>query len=133
MYAIRSYYEYGLEPAGIPDDIAAQLNELLPPYWSRGNPIDILGNATVERYAKALEICLSTREFDGLLVIMVPQDLTPPEEVAQTLVQLAKRKRIPIFASWMGGKRMAEAIKILHEADIPTYETPERAVSYNFV
>ncbi len=128
VMATDTLAEYGLEPAQIPDDIAAQLNELLPPYWSRGNPIDILGNATVERYSKALEICLSTRAFDGLLVIMVPQDLTPPEEVAKTLVQLAKRKRIPIFASWMGGKRMVEAIKILHEADIPTYETPERAV-----
>lgn len=128
VMAIDTLAEYGLEPAPIPENIMAQLNELLPPYWSRGNPIDILGNASVERYSKALEICLSTREFDGLLVIMVPQDLTPPEEVAAALVKLAKRKRIPIFASWMGGKRMVEAIKILHEADIPTYETPERAV-----
>ncbi|MGE4400737.1 MAG: GNAT family N-acetyltransferase [Desulfobulbus sp.] len=128
VMATDTLAEYGLDPAPMSEDITNQLNELLPPYWSRGNPIDILGNATVERYTKALEICLSTRDFDGLLVIMVPQDLTPPEEVAKALAQLSKRKRIPIFASWMGGKRMVEAIKILHEADIPTYETPERAV-----
>ncbi|MGE4560458.1 MAG: GNAT family N-acetyltransferase [Desulfobulbus sp.] len=128
VMAADTLSEYGLEPAPVPETIMEQLNQLLPPYWSRGNPIDILGNASVERYTKALEICLSTREFDGLLVIMVPQDLTPPEEVARTLAKLAKRKRIPVFASWMGGKRMVEAIKILHEANIPTYETPERAV-----
>jgi acetyltransferase len=128
VMAADTLAEYGLEPAQVPEAIMEQLNQLLPPYWSRGNPIDILGNATVERYTKALEICLSSREFDGLLVIMVPQDLTPPEEVAAALAKLAKRKRIPIFASWMGGKRMVEAIKILHQADIPTYETPERAV-----
>ncbi|WP_448871802.1 bifunctional acetate--CoA ligase family protein/GNAT family N-acetyltransferase [Desulfobulbus propionicus] len=128
VMATDTLAEYGLEPAPIPDEITTQLNELLPPYWSRGNPIDILGNASVERYAKALEICLATRAFDGLLVIMVPQDLTPPEEVARTLAKLAKRRRIPIFASWMGGKRMVEAIRILREANIPTYETPERAV-----
>nr|WP_320012965.1 GNAT family N-acetyltransferase [uncultured Desulfobulbus sp.] len=128
VMATDTLAEYGLNPAPIPEDIYTQLNDQLPPYWSRANPIDILGNATVDRYAKALDICLSTREFDGLLVIMVPQDLTPPEEVAKVLTQIAKRKRIPIFACWMGGKRMAEAIKILDEADIPTYETPERAV-----
>jgi acetyltransferase len=128
VMAADTLAEYGLEPAQVPEAIMVQLNQLLPPYWSRGNPIDILGNATVERYTKALDICLSTRDFDGLLVIMVPQDLTPPEEVAAALAKLAKRKRIPIFASWMGGKRMVEAIKILNQADIPTYETPERAV-----
>lgn len=119
---------YGLEPAHIPDEVMTQLGEILSPYWSRGNPIDILGNATVERFAKALEICLACREFDGILVIMVPQDLTPPEEVAAALAKLAKRKRVPVFASWMGGKRMTEAVDILNQANIPTYETPERAV-----
>ncbi|ADW18264.1 CoA-binding domain protein [Desulfobulbus propionicus DSM 2032] len=128
VMAADTLAEYGLEPARIPDEIMTQLGEILPPYWSRGNPIDILGNATVERYTKALEICLASREFDGILVIMVPQDLTPPEEVARALVKLVKRKRVPVFAAWMGGKRMAEAINILNQANIPTYETPERAV-----
>ncbi|MGD9948057.1 MAG: acetate--CoA ligase family protein, partial [Desulfobulbus sp.] len=68
VMATDTLAEYGLDPAPMSEDISNQLNELLPPYWSRGNPIDILGNATVERYTKALEICLSTRDFDGLLV-----------------------------------------------------------------
>lgn len=128
VMAVDALAEYDLEPAAIPEKIMEQFNELLPPYWSRGNPIDILGNASAERYTKALEICLSCREFDALLVIMVPQDITPPEDVATALAKLAKRRRIPIFTSWMGGKRMAKAIDILHAANIPTYETPERAV-----
>jgi acetyltransferase len=128
VMAVDTLAEYGLEPAEIPEDTMQQLNETLPPYWSRGNPIDILGNATTERYTKTFEICLSSKGFDGMLIIMVPQALTPPEEVAAALVKLARTKRIPIFASWMGGKQMAEAVNVLNQANIPTYETPERAV-----
>jgi len=128
VMAADTLAEYGLEPAPLGEEIMTRLGEILPPYWSRGNPIDILGNATVERFTSVFELCLASREFDGILVIMVPQDLTAPEEVATALVKLTRRKRVPVFASWMGGKAMAEAVAILNRADIPTYETPERAV-----
>jgi len=126
--AAHTLAEYGLEPAPLNEEIMARLGEILPSYWSRGNPIDILGNATVERFATVFDLCMASREFDGILVIMVPQNLTAPEEVASALAKLARRKRVPVFASWMGGKQMAEAVHILNQADIPTYETPERAV-----
>lgn len=128
VMAADTLAEYGLEPAAIPEETMAQLNEILPSYWSRGNPIDILGNATIERFNKVLEICLASKGFDGALIIMVPQSLTAPEEVATALTQLVRRKRFPVFASWMGGKQMAKAVDILNKGDIPTYETPERAV-----
>ncbi|MDY0389746.1 MAG: GNAT family N-acetyltransferase [Desulfobulbus oligotrophicus] len=128
VMATDTLAEYGLEPTPLSETIMAKLNDLLPHFWSRGNPIDILGNATVERFASVIELCMSSREFDGILIIMVPQNLTAPEEVATALVKLAKNKRIPVFASWMGGMRIVEAVSILNKADIPTYETPERAV-----
>lgn len=128
VMAADTLAEYGLEPAPLNEEIMTRLGEILPPYWSRGNPIDILGNATVERFATVFDLCMASREFDGILVIMVPQNLTAPEEVASALAKLARRKRVPVFASWMGGKQMAEAVHILNQADIPTYETPERAV-----
>ena len=128
IMAADTLAEYGLEPAPIPDDIMAQLDEILPPHWSRNNPIDILGNATLERFTRAMEICLASREFDGVLIIMVSEPHIRPEEVAEALAGLVKRKRFPVFASWMGGSRMAAANDILNRANIPTYETPERAV-----
>ena len=128
IMAADTLAEYNLEPAPIPDDIMAQLDEILPPHWSRNNPIDILGNATLERFTRAMEICLASREFDGVLVIMVNEPHIRPEEVAEALARLVKRKRFPVFASWMGGSRMAAANDILNRANIPTYETPERAV-----
>ena len=128
IMAADTLAEYNLEPAPIPDDIMAQLDEILPPHWSRNNPIDILGNATLERFTRAMEICLASREFDGVLIIMVSEPHIRPEEVAEALAKLVKRKRFPVFASWMGGSRMAAANDILNRANIPTYETPERAV-----
>ena len=128
IMAADTLAEYGLEPAPIPDDLMAQLDEILPPHWSRNNPIDILGNATLERFTRAMEICLASREFDGVLIIMVSEPHIRPEEVAEALAGLVKRKRFPVFASWMGGSRMAAANDILNRANIPTYETPERAV-----
>lgn len=128
VMAADTLAEYGLDPAPLSDELTAKLGEILPHFWSRGNPIDILGNATVERFASVVELCMASREFDGILVIMVPQNLTAPEEVAASLATLARRKRLPVFASWMGGQRIGEAVNILNKADIPTYETPERAV-----
>ena len=128
IMAADTLAEYNLEPAPIPDDIMAQLDEILPPHWSRNNPIDILGNATLERFTRAMEICLASREFDGVLIIMVSEPHIRPEEVAEAPAGLVKRKRFPVFASWMGGSRMAAANDILNRANIPTYETPERAV-----
>lgn len=75
----------------------------------------------MERYSKALEICLSTREFDGLLVIMVPQDLTPPEEVAAALVKLAKRKRIPILLrGWVASVWSRPSKSSMRRTSLPT-------------
>ena len=128
IMAIDTLAEYGLDPAPIPDDLMAQLDEILPPHWSHNNPIDILGNATLERFTRVMEICLASREFDGLLIIMVSEPHIRPEDVAAALAKLVKRKRFPVFASWMGGRRMAAAHEILSKANIPTYETPERAV-----
>jgi Acyl-CoA synthetase (NDP forming) len=128
VMAVDTLAVYGLEPAPLSDEIMAGLNAILPPYWSRNNPIDILGNATAHHYASVLQLCLASKDFDGILVIMTPQDLTPPEDVATALVELTWDKRVPVFATWMGGLRIAEAVDILNKADIPTYETPERAV-----
>ncbi len=128
IMAADALAEYDLQPAPIPAEALAELNDVLPSYWSHINPIDILGSASAEHFASTIEICLKSGAFDGILVIMVPQAMTTPSEVAEELVKITRRKRIPIFASWMGGRDVRDAIGILNRANIPTYETPERAV-----
>jgi acetyltransferase len=105
----------------------SELDRVLPPHWSGGNPIDILGDADARRYIEALN-CISAQDSDGLLIILNPQAMTDPAEVAQALVEGLGRRVPQVFASWMGGRDVAQGIRILNEAGIPTYPTPEQAV-----
>ncbi|MGW8326168.1 MAG: acetate--CoA ligase family protein, partial [Desulfobacterales bacterium] len=98
------------------------------PGWSHTNPVDILGDASPERYEETVNICLKDPEVKGLLIILAPQALTRPTEVAESLADLIKAKSNPIFVSWMGGKQMEMGRNIFNRAGIPTFDTPERAV-----
>ena len=106
----------------------AALNQILPPHWSHGNPIDILGDAGPERYAKAVEIVAQDPNSDGLLVIMTPQGMTAPTQIAEKLKPFAKLDGKPILASWMGGVAAAGGEDILNHAGIPTFPYPDTAV-----
>lgn len=119
---------HGIEPEPLSSELVQSLDRILPSFWSRGNPIDIIGDATPERFRKAIEVCLESNAFDGILTVMAPQALADAEPVAASLADLAENTRFPLFASWIGGKRMQAAIDLMNRSNIPTYETPERAV-----
>jgi acetyltransferase len=105
-----------------------ELNAFLPGPWSHNNPIDIIGDAAPERYAKALEAAARDEGSDGLLVILTPQAMTDPTATARELVGFAKTEGKPVLASWMGGSDVAEGTAILREAGIPTFDYPDDAV-----
>ncbi len=109
-----------------PQTIAA-LDQILPAHWSHGNPVDILGDAEPERYAKALEIAAQDPNSDGLLVILTPQAMTEPTLTAEQLKPLATSTGKPIIASWMGGAQVASGAMILDRAGIPTFPYPDSA------
>jgi acetyltransferase len=102
------------------------LNELLPAPWSRNNPIDILGDASADIYAKTIEIAAKDPNADGILVILTPQDMTEPTATAEKLQPFAHLSK-PILASWMGSDRVKKGEEILTEAGIPTFEFPDMA------
>ncbi len=128
VMAADTLARFGHAPASLDPDTMRKLDEILPPFWSRGNPIDILGDASAERFRNVLEICFESKESDGVLVILAPQALTEPTQVAEALAAAMKGRRYPVFTCWMGGKSIARALQVLNDAGIPTYETPERAV-----
>ena len=117
----------GGELASLSDETMQALDNLLPPHWSHGNPIDILGDADPGRYAKALEIALQDPNSDGLLVILAPQGMTDPKKVAEGLAPHAKTHGKPLLASWMGGKVVAAGVESLNAAGIPTFSYPDTA------
>ncbi|MGA9538384.1 MAG: bifunctional acetate--CoA ligase family protein/GNAT family N-acetyltransferase [Desulfobacterales bacterium] len=118
----------GGQPALLGDETLHRLDQELPQYWSRANPIDILGDATPERYLRTVELCTQAAEFDGLLIILTPQAMTDPTGTARELADSLDGKSLPVFAAWMGGSGVAEGFRLLNQADVPTYETPEQAV-----
>lgn len=117
----------GGELAPLSPETMEKLNEFLPSAWSHNNPIDIIGDASPERYAKALEVAAEDPNSDGLLVILTPQAMTDPTATAELLKNYAKKFDKPVLASWSGGKEVAAGEAILNKAGIPTFEYPDAA------
>lgn len=117
----------GGELASLSPDTAQALNAALPEAPSRENPIDILADATPERYAKTLEIAAKDHNTDGLLVILTPQATTDPAGTARSISAYAKVPQKPVLASWMGGEAVEEGDNALRAAGIPTFPYPDTA------
>jgi acetyltransferase len=117
----------GGELAELSAESLQRLNEFLPAHWSHNNPIDVLGDADSERYARALEIASQDPNSDGLLVMLAPQGMTNPLQIAERLKPYAKSYGKPVIASWMGGDSIAAGEAVLNSAGIPTFSYPDTA------
>jgi acetyltransferase len=116
----------GGELAELSPETLRRLDEFLPAHWSHGNPIDVLADTDSERYARALEIASKDPNSDGLLVILVPQAMADPLQVAESMKPYAKYGK-PVLASWMGGTSIAAGEAVLNSAGIPTFPYPDTA------
>ncbi len=114
--------------AKLSPDSMEKLNQCLPPSWSRGNPVDVLGDARSKRILKAVSILVEDKEVDAILVILTPQAMTNPTTTAKAIGELSGTTSKPILAVWLGGERMQEGTRILNEAGVATYMTPEQGV-----
>lgn len=125
--------DLGIElPAPAPQTIA-ELGRHLSPYWSKANPVDILGDAGAGAYAAALKCVLADPAFDGALVMLTPQAMTDALSAAEALINAIPDagpvgNRKPVLACWMGETSVADARKLLSKSGIPDFRVPERAV-----
>ena len=117
----------GGELTPLSEEALKDFDEILPEAWSHSNPVDILGDADPERYAKSLEVAAHDENSDGLLVVLTPQAMTEPTKTAEHLRPYARDNQKPILASWMGGDAVASGEKILNEAGLPTFAYPDTA------
>jgi acetyltransferase len=117
----------GGELAKLSAETMEALNQILPSHWSHNNPIDVLGDALPERFAKALEIASKDPNIDGLLAITCPQGMSEPTITAEQLRPYAHSTGKPVLASWMGGSAVAAGTDILNLAGIPTFPFPDTA------
>jgi len=114
--------------AQLRDETIAKLGEQLPAYWSKGNPVDILGDADEARYEYAITTTLSDPNVSGAVIIYTPQGAADPSKLADTIIRLAGKNSKPILTVLMGSSEVAAARQKLYDHDVPTYEFPEEAI-----
>jgi acetyltransferase len=120
--------DQGIELSSLSVDTMAALNKVLPEVWSHSNPVDIIGDAPPERYQQAVDICLKDPGVDGAIVILTPQAMTRPTEVAEAIIKSASKSKKPIMTSWMGGSQVDAARELFNNAHVPDFGTLENAV-----
>lgn len=120
VIAVDELVRGGGQLAALSSETIANLDAALPPHWSHGNPIDVLGDAGPLRLRAALDAVAVDPGVDGLLVAFAPQAISGPSEMAEQLVPFAQCGK-PILASWMGGSGVAEGTALLDAAGIPTF------------
>ena len=109
-------------------DTMKSLNTSLSPNWSRSNPIDIVGDASPAQYRDAILAAAQDEGVDGILVMLAPQAMTQPTEVAQSVIEVSNTTPKAIIACWMGQEHVEEGRLAMENAGIPAFRMPETAV-----
>lgn len=128
VMATDSLISMGGKLVKLSDETMQRLNDYLPPFWSHGNPVDVLGDATPERFAQATEIVLDDPEVDAVLVLLTPQAMTDPTATAQAIVDMSAKTTKTVMAAWLGGTAMRDGIQIFNKYGISNYAAPEQAI-----
>ncbi len=109
-----------------------RLNTVLPPTWSHGNPVDIVGDASPQRYTDALNTIMDDPGVDAVLVMNCPTGIASSTEPAQAVLQLLRQRRqarpCGLLSCWIGEGPAEAARQMFREQGIPSYETPTKAV-----
>jgi acetyltransferase len=113
--------------ANLSDQTIETLNNLLPPFWSRSNPVDLVGDAKADQYAAAVDALIKDPNNDALLIILTPQATAEPTATAERLKSLVSTRQKPILACWMGGNAVAEAEALLNASGVATFAHPDAA------
>ena len=119
--------------AGVPlrplsDAVRDRLDALLPPNWSRANPVDIIGDAPVQRYTDTLAALLADRSSGAVLFMHAPTAIVRSDDIARACAPIARQAPGRVLACWLGDASVAQARRIFEEAGVANYETPEEAV-----
>ncbi|MGD0232140.1 MAG: bifunctional acetate--CoA ligase family protein/GNAT family N-acetyltransferase [Syntrophorhabdales bacterium] len=128
VMATDALMEEGGVLATLSDKSIEEIDAVLPPYWSKGNPVDVAGGTDIGRYVLALNVCLRDPAVDAVLVIYVLQETAPPAELAEAVTRIVKDEAKPVLTCWMGADEVEEARRVFARNNIPAYETPEEAI-----
>ena len=128
VMAVDALVAGGGELAALTPATLEKLSSLLPATWSHGNPVDIIGDAPVERYLDALGVLLEDQSSDAVLFIHAPTGIVASDTIAEAIIPLFQATRLPVFSCWMGGDAVAAARQRFAAAELPGFESPEDAI-----
>ena len=128
VLATDALLDHGGVMAPLADETLARLDAVLPPTWSHGNPVDIIGDASAKRYADAVTALLDTPPTDSILVLNCPVAVASSIDAAKAVADAVVGKRKPVFASWLGSDTAKDARTVFTQAGIPAYDTPDKAI-----
>lgn len=120
--------ELGIELATLGAETLEKLDRVLPPQWSRSNPLDLLGDAPAERYGAALVTCLADPSVDGVLAMLAPQAVTDPLACAEEVIRASSASTKPVLTCWLGRHQVAAGRARLSGAGLPTFANPESSL-----
>ena len=110
------------------DDLIKELDTVLPPDWSRANPIDMVGDSSADRFARTFDIMIKNQQlWDIAFVIAVPSAISDPIRVANEIVRFSKNTHKMIVGCMIGGDSMKTPLRILRDAQIPNFPDLEDA------
>jgi len=118
----------GVDLAELGDATRERLDAQLPPDWSHANPIDILGDASAERYAQTLAALKDDAAAGAILFVHAPTAIVASADIAQACVPLTREMPQRVLGCWLGDAAVAEARARFNAAGVPCYDTPEEGV-----
>ncbi|HQT25433.1 MAG TPA: GNAT family N-acetyltransferase [Burkholderiales bacterium] len=128
VMAADSASDCGVKLAVLSEETLKKLDAILPSNWSHGNPVDLIGDATAERYAQSVQMCMEDPGVDAVLILLTPQAMTEPERIAKSMIEISRHSRKMMLACWMGEASVSSSRKAFDLEKIPGFGSPEAAV-----
>src|SRR5690606_28752592 len=125
----------GVRLAELASETIAKLDAVLPPTWSRANPVDLIGDAPGARFEQALRIVLDDPGTDVVLVLHAPTAVASSVDAARAVARVVsglgatRAARPSVFTSWIGGAGAEPARRRLRDAGVATFDTPDDAIA----
>ncbi len=129
VMAVDALSDFGGQMVDLSPEVIAQIDAVCPPTWSRGNPVDIIGDADRKRFYETMKIINEVPDVDGTVVLYCPTAVASSMEGAEAVIDACKGTDRPVLTNWLGSSEETQKARAAYrDAGIPTYETPEKAV-----
>ncbi len=128
VLAADSCGDYGLNMVMFTPETIQKLKSNLPEEANLYNPVDVIGDADAARYEFAIRTVMDDPNVSSVIVLLAPTDRVDIASVGNLLAGFAGKAIKPLVATFVGGADAMKGVRILRQAGVPHYESPDRSV-----